>query len=444
MTPRERAAKGPWLRRSAAALVAVTLLVAGCSSTNSDNTTTAARGANPAASNFPDPGTNPQGGAIPNAQRTAENGEIVLQQLVYDFLLYTFLAGGPGNEVTNEIACAGATSGVEGYCYGFGPDQDQTWRYAGEGMLWNQFGNASQPGPRQGAVMAAAPKTAGDGVLLVGGTTPGADAALSDTWLLSGGSWSQLCDAESCGIAGEAGMSAANNADTALLFGGITADNASFSNELRAWDETKQQWTTQQVSGAKPSPRAEAAFTFAGPGKGNDGFFLLFGGRDQSGALADTWKLTAQNGKWRWSEVKTNGNQPSARQRAAIAGIYSPFTSDESGAILIGGQSGSESDFVIYSDGWTFNGAKDEWQLAQPGTEATNLQTGGYAAYGIVAMDLPELGDTPFTWVEWNATDSTYLRVTQDNRTDWRAVGEEAMERRSKADPTQSPAVSPS
>ena len=140
--------------------------------------------------------------------------------------------------------------------------------------------------------------------------------------------------------------------------------------------------------------------------------------------------------------MATTGQTPAPRHNAGLAGNYVQSSQYDVGAVLIGGWTGDAEAFEVYSDGWIFNPGKGMWTCVQNGATATNLTTGNFAAYSITGMTLGSIGDEVFTWVEYDPDRQAYVRMSQDNRTDWKAVETEFGEdEAAEADPSEATAT---
>ncbi len=198
-----------------------------------------------------------------------------------------------------------------------------TWTFI-DGV-WERIGAGGAPVGRTGASLAIDPATGG--AVLFGGWT-GA-GYLGDTWSYSGGNWTLLCST-GCGPVPrrDAGLTyVVTNATTGngylLLFGGF---NGGFLNDT--WALQSGLWTPINATGA-PAPRA--GMVLASDGTGAVAF--LYGGLGASGYLADTWAFNATDGMWSAVTNAQGGGPYTPVDRAFASAVYDP-TAD---AILIFG-----------------------------------------------------------------------------------------------------------
>jgi hypothetical protein len=186
-------------------------------------------------------------------------------------------------------------------------------------------------------VHAQASSSVNAGTLVFGGTTP-SNAALGDTWLLTGGLWSLVATTGPSARAYSAMAPLANG--RVLLFGGQTVVNSAASSRGDTWEWSGTAWSRVATTG----PSARAGHSMAFDAARNR--VVLFGGLDAIGALRnDTWEWNGTA----WTQVATGGPGGNFGQATA----YDPV----SGETLIFGGAGSGS-----AQTWAWNGTS--WRLA--------------------------------------------------------------------------------
>ena len=211
---------------------------------------------------------------------------------------------------------------------GFG----DTWRLdlSDPGSAWASL-DAVQPEPRAGHALAFAPNY---GVILFGGQ---GDAVLGDTWLSGGaGGWQRICGDGCPGPSARHGHAMTYDSlnQRIILFGG--SDGSTSLGDTWEWAGS---WTQLCPRVGKdgtsddchsPPPRHYHGLTFDTRSVRT----VLYGGRDESGELADAWSFDGT----RWYEEAVAPSPEAARvPRAAHAFAYEP----RSGLwVLFGGSAG--------------------------------------------------------------------------------------------------------
>jgi hypothetical protein len=141
-------------------------------------------------------------------------------------------------------------------------------------------------------------------------------------------------------------------------------------------------WT--RLAAAGPSPRRDHSLVATADG----GSIFLFGGRDGSGPLADTWLYDVASGSW----------SPAAQGPAARFGHNAVFDPEGRRMILFGGQGTGG----FFNDTWSFDGTT--WQQLNPANPPA-ARYGAGAAYdagsaGIyVSHGFTDSGRFDDTWV---------------------------------------------
>jgi hypothetical protein len=161
-------------------------------------------------------------------------------------------------------------------------------------------------------------------VVLFGGDNESLSNAYSDTWAFSNGAWTQLYPT----LSPEPRYAATMTWDAAdgylVLFGGH--DYPSGIDYNNTWTFVHGTWTNV-TSGAAPAARWRASMAYDPV----DGFVVLFGGTDTTGATIyhDTWKYLA--GKWTDISSNVTGSPP-GRYRASM--VWDPADKE---IVLFGG-----------------------------------------------------------------------------------------------------------
>ncbi|MCI4348626.1 MAG: hypothetical protein L3J93_00170 [Thermoplasmata archaeon] len=249
----------------------------------------------------------------------------------------------------------------------FGVYSGDTWTY--KSGVWTELSPLTAPEGRDSSGLAWSGWD--NAVALFGGYTPGTGGLLNDTWLFTGGAWTQLhtnAPPPRWGFAFVYDPNATydpvshsiSSAD--VLFGGnsfkcsgITPTGAApVCNET--WYFWFDSWTNQ-TRPHSPYPKVAPSMIFDSA----DGHLVLFGGSDGVGCVAgvycgDTWQYNWTKG---WVQVPTPslcgtaalglcpaGKAPTARDEAAFA-----FDFTDGYAILFGGRN-STSDQL--SDTWKY------------------------------------------------------------------------------------------
>ncbi|HYK93489.1 MAG TPA: kelch repeat-containing protein, partial [Thermoplasmata archaeon] len=175
---------------------------------------------------------------------------------------------------------------------------------------------ASYPSPRSGASLAYSPDLHGS--LLFGGSATGGLA--QDTWLYSGGNWSELVAPTTCTVTTcpsprtDAMMTYDLTDHEAVLFGGLNQYGFPAGVLGDTWAFAGGSWKNiTSTVGTAPSPRYDGSMVF----DSGDGYVLLFGGANSTGVpVGQTWKFTAGH----WTNLTGSLTQaPEAREGAAIA-----------------------------------------------------------------------------------------------------------------------------
>jgi PKD repeat protein len=195
-----------------------------------------------------------------------------LTQLAYDAAdHYVLLYGG-----CTSLGCASSLN--------------DTWKLVDTN--WTDISAASvrSPGARGGGMMLWDPLA--NSVFLYGGAIP-AGIHVSDSWNFSGGNWTQISSPANPGPRGDAFMAFVPAYGYIVLFGGLYDSPLGGNGPISdTWLYLSTGWKNETAN-LTVMPSARWTFENAGTYDAKDGYPLLFGGRDPTGAdLNDTWKLS--------------------------------------------------------------------------------------------------------------------------------------------------------
>jgi hypothetical protein len=155
---------------------------------------------------------------------------------------------------------------------------DDTWSWTGSD--WQQLAPLQSPAPTSGASLAYDPATRQ--LLLAGGRqSPMGVPGAQQTWTWTGTTW-VLSQQPAIGRRAFAAAASDSSVSALVLFGGLT--DSVMDGDTKVKTST---WHAANSS-SSPSARAYAAFAYEPKAHG----FLLFGGQDRTGLLADTWLFT--------------------------------------------------------------------------------------------------------------------------------------------------------
>ena len=242
------------------------------------------------------------------------------------------------------------------------------------------------PGPRDLVSAATGPT----GVVLYGGQTndgTGNTTLHGDSYEWNGTAWRQICS--SCAPGARAGAAMAGNGMIVLLFGGgDTAGNGPAVPFGDTWRFDGNTWTELSPGGAgQPAGRLGASMAWDGH------HFALFGGLIPNGSntqttLADTWIWTGAQ----WVQAcgqPLAGCGPPPRILGGFAPLASPNPALE-GALLVGGldlKNGGNAPPDVLGDIWSWNGTAWSKQASPwpDATTVTNSFPGGLPLLGALA-----------------------------------------------------------
>ena len=176
------------------------------------------------------------------------------------------------------------------------------------------------------------------------------------------------------------------------MFGGCADESAAsrtYMNDTWAYDPTANVWTKLNPSGTPPPA---LGFTMAyDPATRR---LVMFGGRDDTARLNDTWAYDPAANTW--TDLKPSGALPVARAGPAMA--YDPASGR---MIMFGGRSG-ENQFL--DDTWSYDPAGNSWTELSPSGNLPPARGQPAMAYDPAAHRLIMFGgwdlDTDFndTW----------------------------------------------
>ena len=201
-----------------------------------------------------------------------------------------------------------------------------------------------------------------------GRSRPGTEYMNDVNTTTNAASWTNLvANYASTGPAIRARSMMAAMSSGAILFGGIDAHYYLY-NDL--WQFTSSAWTQLSTSGqpnvANPPIRYDAAFASDAAG-GAGTTIVMFGGRNNSNLLGDTWKYTGSA----WSQVSAVGSVPSYRSGAAMCWYQT------GGYFLLFG--GVDSSGQPLNDTYSFTVGSSTWAKLTPAF-SPSVRTGAMLA----------------------------------------------------------------
>lgn len=275
------------------------------------------------------------------------------------------------------------------------PSSNQTWSY--HAGVWSRLNVTASP---TGLVYASMSDDPADGyVLLFGGETFGPCVRYgycNSTWEFHGGNWTLHATPHSPSARGEAGMAYDAHDGYVLLFGGLNGSGA--LND--SWEFLAGNWTQLHPTSSPPVPQPDG-FTY----DSTDGVIVYTTASNYSGNTSEiTWTYSAGQ----WTSV-TGGAAPPQR----LGGVMADDPSD-SGALFFGGLGGFGGSFplddtwVLSSGNWTnltHAVPSPRWDAAvtyDPSTHSVLLFGGWWYA---VSPSLPNYNDT------WSYTNGTWTPI---------------------------------
>lgn len=238
-------------------------------------------------------------------------------------------------------------------------------------------------------------------VVLFGGDNESTSGAYSDTWTFSGGVWTELSPSTSPPERYGGGMVWDAADGYLLLFGGHDYPTGTTYNDT--WTFVHGTWTELY-----PTTYPAARWRFGMTYDASDGYVLLFGGTDSTGATlyADTWKFVGGN----WTDLagKVTGTPP-ATYRTEMA--YDPVGGY---AVMFGGCTSSTC-----PDQSTYTYHNLTWKLLSPSTKPSARMYFGFT-YDSVIGGIVLFGGTNSatedTTVQdtWVFSNGTWTDITSD------------------------------
>jgi hypothetical protein len=215
---------------------------------------------------------------------------------------------------------------------------NQTWLYSGGD--WTQLSPPAQPTGRIEVEMVL--DLARNVVVLYGGTGAGG----SETWEFDGGNWTLITTATSPGPRSRYGLSYDIARGRVVMYGGVGGGGLGFPNN-QTWEYNGVNWT-QVVTANNPGALDRPAMCYhAALGR-----TVLFGGALSSTLFDTTWTYDGVN----WTQVPVTGLRPPVRNAAKMV-----YDSARAVCVLNGGQTSA----MIYDDTWEWNGAGWTQQASQ-------------------------------------------------------------------------------
>lgn len=230
---------------------------------------------------------------------------------------------------TNQIILFGGFSGTGNVA--------DTWSW--DGSNWTQLTPADSPSARAGARMAF--DSINNLLILFGGFS--GSVVVNDTWNWNGTNWVQLLDGSTNSPPGRADFTMAfgPTIDQMIVFGGFGP--VTFLNDTWSWDGATTTWIELNNGSTGSPPVRDNAVMGYDPVTNQN---ILFGGRNTSGDLGDTWSWDGTA----WTGPLTLTTSPSARDTASFA------LDANNNLILFGGINGN-----LFGDTWSWDGT--EWTL---------------------------------------------------------------------------------
>jgi len=226
---------------------------------------------------------------------------------------------------------------------------------------WTQLTPSTNPGPRSDVSMAYDPA---DGcVLLYGGDS--SNGQLNDTWAFQGGAWTRIQTTTAPPARQDASVVYDSGDGYILLFGGVNrTPSRNFHYYNDTWAYKTGQWKSLATPHA-PSPRGAQGMVY----DPSTGYALLFGGSTDywsvNGGQSDTWKY--QQGQW--TQINPSG---SPDHRYSFGLVWDPATA---GDLFYGGWDPSGACGNEQNDTRIFR--QDSWRQLRPLDSAGERQAFG-------------------------------------------------------------------
>jgi hypothetical protein len=240
---------------------------------------------------------------------------------------------------------------------------------------WVQLFPSTSPDPRDEFAMAYCTTNNTTHAVLFGGLSK-QGKTLSDTWVWDGVStWMSIATPPGSTPSARSGAAMAEDSAAAVLMFGGTDAKGSVLSDTWVFDCTQNQWTLIQPTTVPPGRTGAAMASSFGP--------LMFGGRNGSTYLGDTWQWTGTD----WLLLHP-AQSPAPRANAAMAlhVLTEPYIQHISifTEMLFGGTGSNNGVDVNFSDTWAWDQSNVTWILQPPaatppgttGPMATNVLTG--------------------------------------------------------------------
>ena len=227
--------------------------------------------------------------------------------------------------------------GYPGYLY-------DTWTYNFNTNTWMNMNPSSLPPGRSGHAQVYIPKR--DRAIIFGGGISG--GSLSDTWAydLNANTWMNRYPVVPSYPPARYGHGMAYDISNRkfFMFGGYTGTQ--YYNDLWVYNLSEGSWSGPYTPAPAPSPRYKSSFCY----DTDMGRFLLFGGRGASGLLNDLWAFYPDS--YTWVNI-TPVQSPPKREGASMV-----YDISDGRALLFGGK--NESAYL--NDTWVFSSKTNQWK----------------------------------------------------------------------------------
>jgi hypothetical protein len=273
------------------------------------------------------------------------------------------LSAGGGPAAGRPAACTTGGAGTVSCSLGPAPSAGPS----ASGRVWTDLSTvlgADQPSPRWLGQMAYDPVD--KYVVLFGGDNESVSGAYDDTWTYAGGVWTELNPAATPPGRYVGGMTWDAADGYILMFGGHDYPSGTTLNDT--WTFIHGVWTELY-----PTVTPAARWRFVMSYDPADGYVLLFGGTDSTGATyyADTWEYLA--GNWTDLTKKVTG-APAATYRAEMA--YDPIGGY---LVMFGGCTQ-----VTCPDQSTYTYHNLTWKLLSPSTKPSARMYFGFTYDSVI------------------------------------------------------------
>ncbi|HEY8643284.1 MAG TPA: PKD domain-containing protein, partial [Candidatus Dormibacteraeota bacterium] len=274
-------------------------------------------------------------------------------QFTYDPAWFSSTATGPSGREGAAMANDGTEVVLFGGSNGL-TDLSDTWIWTGS--AWTSS-TATGPSARQGAAIAY--DSSHGSVVMFGGdcTLLVLNCDLNDTWTWS--STTKTWTAGQANNSAPGGNQPSQRAGAmmvfdanrgqVILFGGYTQGllGTTYYNDLWVYNFNASKWT-QVLASNCASTTQPACRAYGSMGRDGSGQIVLFGGANATSTLGDTWTLSTST----WTLYTLSS--PPARQQAALGFLNKPGGGTAVSLVLFGGRNGS----TVLGDTWTWSGGR--------------------------------------------------------------------------------------